>query len=71
MPRPPVPRFVKPIQAATFDHADEAVVIRESEIFDADDPIVRARPELFKPLEASRQRPAVEQATAAPGETRG
>jgi len=63
--------FVRPREACTFDHAGEAVVLSPNEIFNADDPVVRARPDLFKPLEADRQRPRVEQATAAPGELRG
>jgi hypothetical protein len=71
MPRTAAPRFVRPKEACTFDHDGEAVVLNPNEIFNADDPIVRARPKLFKPLEASRQRPDVEQATAAPGEKRG
>ena len=70
MARPATPRFVRPKEACTFDHDDEAVVLNPNEIFSADDPIVRARPHLFKPLEASRERPVVEQATAAPGEVR-
>lgn len=70
MPRPAAPRFVRPKEACTFDHDGEAVVLSPNEVLDADHPIVRARPGLFKPLEADRQRPAVEQATAAPGETR-
>jgi hypothetical protein len=71
MPRIAAPRFVRPIEACTFDHDGEAVVLSPNQIIDADDPLVRARPHLFKPLEASRQRPEVEQATAAPGEKRG
>lgn len=71
MPRTAEPRFVRPREACTFDHDGEAVVLSPKEILRADDPVVRARPNLFKPLEPSRQRPAVEQATAAPGEKRG
>jgi hypothetical protein len=70
MPRPATPRFVRPREACTFDHAGESVVLSPNEIMNADDPIVRARPQLFMALEASRQRPMVEQATAAPGEVR-
>jgi hypothetical protein len=70
MPRTAAARFVRPIEACTFDHDGDAVVLSPNEIFNADDEIVRSRPHLFKPLEASRQRPEVEQATAAPGETR-
>lgn len=70
MPRPATPRFVRPKEACTFDHDGEVVVLNPNEIISADDPIVRARPQLFKPLESSRQRPDVEQMTAAPGERR-
>lgn len=71
MPRTATPRFVRPIEACTFDHDGEAVVLSPRDIISADDELVRARPELFKPIEPSRQRPEVEQATAAPGEKRG
>jgi hypothetical protein len=71
MPRTAQPRYVRPIEAATFDHDGEMVVLNPNEIIDADHPMVRARPHLFKALEASRSRPVVEQATAAPGERRG
>jgi hypothetical protein len=71
MPRTAASRYVRPREACTFDHDGEPVVLSPNEIFNADDPLVRARPNLFKPLEASRQRPEVEQATAAPGEKRG
>ena len=71
MPRTTAPRFVQPKEACTFDHDGESVVLSPREIFNVDDPLVRARPALFRPLEPSRQRPAVEQMTAAPGELRG
>jgi len=70
MPRQQRDGFVRPREAATFDHDGEAVVLNPNEIFDADHPFVRARPGLFVPVESTRQRPAVEQATAAPGEKR-
>ena len=71
MPRPPAVRHYRPKEACTFDFEGEAVVLNPNEIFEANDPIVRARPNLFRPLEADRQRPIVEQTTAAPGELRG
>lgn len=72
MPRTAAARFVRPREACTFDHDGDAVVLNPNvDIYNADDPVVRARPHLFKPVEASRQRPEVEQATAAPGERRG
>lgn len=62
---------VRPKEAASGDHNGETFVLNPNEIYDADDEIVRAYPHLFVPLEATRQRPAVEQMTAAPGEVRG
>jgi hypothetical protein len=56
--------------ACTGDFDGEPFVLSPNTIYSADDPLVRARPELFKPLEADRQRPLVEQAPAAPGELR-
>jgi hypothetical protein len=71
MPRPLTPRFVQ-AEAGVHVRSCRRVCCAEPErdYQNADDPIVRARPELFMPLEASRQRPMVEQATAAPGELR-
>lgn len=51
--------------------AKEPFVVNPSTILRSDDPLVKQFPHLFKALETSRQRPAVEQATAAPGEKRG
>lgn len=62
--------FVRPREAATGDINGEPFVLNPNEIFDADDPIVRKHPALFMPVEPTRQRPRVEQATAAPGEQR-
>jgi hypothetical protein len=49
------------------------VVLTEGEAWVADDPFVLAHPNLFRadPANPKRTRPAVEQATAAPGERRG
>jgi hypothetical protein len=44
------------------------------EIYRADDPVVRKFPQFFRPLtirSTVKDKPAVEQATAAPGEKRG
>lgn len=73
MPRTPTVRaqFVQAREPATFTFEDEDVVLGLSDVFAADHPWVRAHPSLFKPLAESRQRPAVEQMTAAPGEQRG
>jgi hypothetical protein len=72
MPRPPAVRHFKAKDSCFFDDPQLGPVnLSANTIYNADDPVVRARPELFRPLEGSRERPAVEQATAAPGEVRG
>lgn len=71
MPRAPRFEYMRPKQACTFDHDGEAVVLSPNDIFSGDDPLVRARPQLFQPVDPARNRPLVEQATAAPGERRG
>jgi hypothetical protein len=72
MPRPPQPRHFRAKDACFFDHPELGPVnLSANAVYPADDPVVRARPDLFTPLEADRQRPPVEQATAAPGEVRG
>jgi len=46
----------------------------KGQLFAADDPLVRKSPHLFRPVVLASSRvaaPAVEQATAAPGEKRG
>jgi hypothetical protein len=64
--------FVQAKEAATGSVDGEPFVLTPNELFAADHPIVRAYPDFFKPLEdPHRQRPEVEQATAAPGEKRG
>jgi hypothetical protein len=67
--RPPNPRFVTAKEPAFFTFEGEDVVINPTEIYRADMAMVRAKPHLFKPIQATR--PDVEQATAAPGEVRG
>jgi len=73
---PPAPKaahreFVHAREPATGTFEGEPFVVGPSEIFAADHALVRAHPNLFVPVEGSRQRPVVEQATAAPGERRG
>lgn len=63
--------FMRAKEPATGTFNDEPFVVSPSEIFASDHPLVQAHPHLFTPLEESRERPAVEQATAAPGEQRG
>lgn len=65
-----VREFVQPREPATGTHKGEPFVLRPAEIFAADHPLVRAFPHLFRPLEETRHRPAVEQMTAVPGEKR-
>ena len=57
-------------------HNGARMVLEVDDVWDADDPFVLARPDLFSaaPLRVNRTvpaRPQVEQATAAPGERRG
>jgi hypothetical protein len=61
--------FVQPIEPATGALKGEPFVLNPREIFAATHPIVRSHPHLFRPVEESR--PAVERATATPGELRG
>ena len=63
--------YVRAREAATGDFNGEPFVLNPSEIFAPDHPLVRKYPHLFEPVEPSRQRPQVEQTTAAPGEKRG
>lgn len=63
--------FLRAKEPATGTFEGEPFVVSPSEIFASDHPLVRAYPHLFVPLEESRERPEVEQATAAPGEKRG
>lgn len=60
---------VQPREPASGTHEGVPFVLTPRETFDASHPIVRAYPHLFEPARVSR--PAVEQATAAPGERRG
>lgn len=71
MPRTAAKRYVQGREPATGNLNGEPFVIGPRTILVEDDPLVRAYPHLFKPLEPSRQRPTVEQTTAAPGEKRG
>lgn len=48
-----------------------AFVVNEGDILPADDPIVKAYPKYFEPLDAQRSRPEVEDTTAEPGRKRG
>lgn len=61
---------VQPIEPATGTFNGEPFVINPAEVFNADHALVRAYPHLFKPVEPTRDRPDVEQMTAAPGEKR-
>ncbi len=63
--------YVQVTEAFTGTLDDAPVVVSTAEIFQRDHPLVRAYPTFFKALEPTRQRPAVEQMTAIPGERRG
>jgi hypothetical protein len=71
VPRQARTDYVQPREPAAVDLDGESIVLNPNMIFPADDNIVRQLPHLFKPLEPTRQRPQVEQMTAAPGEIRG
>lgn len=62
---------VQPIEACSGKVNGEQFVLHPTEILSKDHPIVRAYPHFFRPVEGGRERPPVEQATAAPGEKRG
>lgn len=71
MPPTKEPLHLQATEAATGSIDGEPFVLNRGEILAADHPIVRAYPHFFGPLAPTRQRPAVEQMTAAPGERRG
>jgi hypothetical protein len=64
------PEFMQPIQPATGDYRGEPFVLNPREIFASDHRLVRAYPHLFRAVEQSPERPAIETMTAAPGEKR-
>ena len=64
-------QHVQPKEPASGHFEGDVFVINPNEIFSVDDPLVRAFPDLFRPVDVTRRRPDVEQATAAPGEVRG
>ena len=53
----------------TSDRSGNRIRLQEGTVWDANDPFVRHRPDLFRPLDGERRAP-VEQASAAPGEVR-
>ena len=59
---------------STTNTARDGLIFRlaEGEVWDADDPLVKAHPDLFskEPTKVRRSAPRVERATAAPGERR-
>lgn len=65
------PEYLQVREACSGTLDGETFVLNPGEILAADHPIARAYPDFFKKLEPSRQRPPVEQMTAAPGEKRG
>jgi hypothetical protein len=69
-PRKAKPDFMQPAEPATGTYNGEPFVLSPREVYAADHELVRAYPHLFKPFEPNRQRPTVEQMTAAPGEKR-
>lgn len=63
--------FVRAREPFSGDMDGTPFVVNPSEVLASDHPLVRKYPKHFVPLEEDRQRPQVEQATAAPGEQRG
>lgn len=60
--------LVRPREAASGDYEGEMFVLNPNDLYRGSDVLVREYPHLF--VAADRTRPAVEQATAAPGELR-
>lgn len=69
--RRPRTEYVQPSEPAAVTFKDEPLSLNPTQVYASDDPIVKAFPHLFSPLHVERQRPAVESATAEPGEVRG
>jgi hypothetical protein len=64
--------YVRPRDSASGDLDGVPWVINPRQIFEADDPLVRAHPGLFQPVEPSFKKPPEIQDTAAdPGRKRG
>ena len=68
-------RYVYPTSSMSVGYGGGVIQLSPSDVWDADDPFVVARPELFgtdpAPTVVRRTRPApVEQATANPGQAR-
>lgn len=63
-------KVVYPVAATAIGFNGATVYLREGDAWQADDPLVKARPELFAEEPREARRNPVEQATAAPGETR-
>jgi hypothetical protein len=62
--------LMRPKDAFSGDTEDGPVTLTPNHILRADDPLVKRWPHHFVPVEPTRMRPDVEQATAAPGEVR-
>jgi hypothetical protein len=58
--------------ACSFDHDGLTINLQPDQVWDANDPVVRAHPELFAadPVRVRRTVSPVEEATAAPGQKR-
>ena len=70
MPPKRTAQHYQPKQAAAGNYKGRDFILNPNFIYAADDELVREYPDLFKPIEPTRARPQVEQATAAPGEQR-
>ena len=67
----PAVAHVQAREAATGTIGGTPFVLSPGEVLAADHEIVKAYPNFFEPLAPARQRPAVEEMTAVPGEKRG
>jgi hypothetical protein len=65
------PTFYQVRESFVGSFGDEPVEFYKGEVVAADDPALKRWPDSFVPLVVRGQSPAVEQATAAPGEKRG
>ena len=66
-----MPHVVAAANCTTADQNGIRVRLSEGVVWDANDPFVIFRPDLFRPLDSGdRQTRSVEQATSAPGEKR-
>lgn len=64
-------KHVRPKEPFSGTYRGAPFTLNPHTILDANDPIVKKFRDFFVPIEPSRSRPVVEQATKNPGEARG